>query len=154
MQITSCWNVAINASYHIQENWTFNWIIRTVKKKWADVSISLPQLRTGLSESWKLCLNLWAKKWLKSSLNLVDNLTLGLWQLKTVLPEGRMKFKSVFLKIFKLFELRILLPSLFYLINAEEKRIYTLLWIEEYYWRNIISISCVIFTHRSRNDPE
>ena len=48
-----------------------------------------------LSESWKLCLNLCSQRWLKPNLNLVNNLTLlGLWQLKTVLSEGRMKFKS------------------------------------------------------------
>ena len=77
----------------------------------------------GLSESWKLYLNLCSRRWLKPSLNLVNNLTpLGLWQLKTVLPEGRMKFKSVFLKIFKLSELRIFRSSLFHSITAEGKK--------------------------------
>ena len=91
--------------------------------KWADVSISLPQPQIGLSESWKLCLNLCSRRWLKPNLNLVNNLTpLGLWQLKTVLPEGRMKFKSVFLKIFKLSELRIFRSSLFHSITAEGKK--------------------------------
>ena len=108
------------------------------RRKWADVSISLPQLHVCLSESWKLCLNLYSRRWLKRNLNLVNNLSpLGLWQLKTVLPEGRMKFKSVFLKIFKLSELRIFRSSLFHLITAEGKRnlkrIHALLWIEEYY---------------------
>ena len=71
-------------------------------------------------------------RWLKPNLNLVHNLTsLGLWQLKTVLPEERMKFKSVFLKIFKLSELRrfrsslytlnLSRSSLFYSINAKGK---------------------------------
>ena len=40
----------------------------------------------------------------------------------TVLPEGRIKFKSVFLKIFKFSELRILSPSLFHSISAEGKK--------------------------------
>ena len=75
-----------------------------------------------LSKSWKLCLNLCSRRWLKPNLNLVNNLTpLGLWQLKVVLAEGRMKFKNVFLKIFKLSELRIFRPSLFHLITAEGK---------------------------------
>ena len=93
------------------------------RRKWPDVSVSLPQLQIGLSESWKLCLNLCSRRWLKPNLNLVNNLTpLGLWQLKTVLPEGRMKFKSVFLKIFKLSELQIFMSSLFHLITAEGKK--------------------------------
>ena len=76
-----------------------------------------------LSESWKLCLNLCSQRWLKPNLNLVNNLTpLGLWQLKTVLTEGRKMFKSVFLKIFKLSELRIFRSSLFHSITAEEKK--------------------------------
>ena len=92
-------------------------------RKWADVSISLPQLHIRLSEYWKLCLNLCSWRWLKPNLNLGNNLTpFGLWQLKTVLPEGRMKFKSVFLKIFKLSELRIFRSSLFHSITAEGKK--------------------------------
>ena len=109
-------------------------------RKWTDVSISLPQLQIGLSESWKLCLNLRSRRWLKPNLNLVNNLTpLGLWQLKTVLPEGRMKFKSVLLKIFKLSESRIKIL----------KEI--MLYFEQ---TNIISISCVVCTHRSGNNIE
>ena len=93
------------------------------RRKWADVSISLPQLHIGLGKSWNLCLNLCSRRWLKPNLDLVNNLTpLGLWQLKTVLPEGRMKFKSVFLKIFKLSKLQIFGSSLFHLITAEEKK--------------------------------
>ena len=97
--------------------------LRKWRRKWADVSVSLLRLQIGLSESWKLCLNLCLRRWLKSNLNLVNNVThLGLWQLKTVLPEGRMKYKSVFLKIFKLFELQILRCSLFDSITAEGKK--------------------------------
>ena len=44
---------------------------------------------------------------------------MGLWQLKIVLSEGRMKFKIVFLKIFKLSELRMFRSSLFHSITAE-----------------------------------
>ena len=108
------------------------------RRKWADASVSLPQLQIRLSESWKLRLNFCSQRWLKPNLNLVNNLTpLGLRQLKTVLPEGHMKFKSVFLKIFNLFELRIFRSSLFHSIPQKEKRNfeinYALLWIKEYY---------------------
>ena len=93
------------------------------RRKWADVSISLAQLQIGLSESWKLCLNLCSRRWLKSNLNLVNNLTpLILWQLKTVLPEERMKFKIVLLKIFKFSELQVFRSSLFHSITAEGKK--------------------------------
>ena len=58
--------------------------------------------------------------WVKANFNIVNNLTpLGLWQLKIVLSEGRMKFKIVFLKIFKLSELRMFRSSLFHSITAE-----------------------------------
>ena len=93
------------------------------RRKWADFSISLPQLQIALSESWKLCLNLCSRRWLKPYLNLGNNLTsLGLWQLKTVLPEGLVKFKSVLLKMFKLSELWIFRSSLFHSITAEGKK--------------------------------
>ena len=52
------------------------------RRKWSDVSISLPQPQIGLSESCKLYLNLYSGRWFKPNLNLVNNLTpLGLWQL-------------------------------------------------------------------------
>ena len=115
------------------------------RRKWADVSISLPQLQIGLSESWKLCLNLCSRRWLKPNLNLVNNLTpLGLWQLKVVLPEGRMKFKSVFLEMFELSELRMFSSSLFHSITAEGKRNFerncALLWIEVYYYYFVLYV--------------
>ena len=115
------------------------------RRKRADVSISLPQLRIGLIESWKLCLNLCSRRWLKSNLNLVNNLTpLGLWQLKVVLPEGRMKLKSFFLEMLELFELRMFSSSLFHSITAEGKRNFerncALLWIEVYYYYFVLYV--------------
>ena len=74
-------------------------------------------------ESWKQCSNLCSRRWRKPNLNLVNNLTrFELWQLKTVLPEGRMKFKSVFLEMFKLSELQIFMSSLLHSITAEGKK--------------------------------
>ena len=52
------------------------------RKKWIADSTSLPQLHIGLIESWKLCLNLCSRKWLRPSRILVIYLTpIGLWQL-------------------------------------------------------------------------
>ena len=125
------------------------------RRKWADVSISLPQLKIGLSEAWKLCLNWCSRRWLKPNLNLVNNLTpLGLWQSKTLLPDGRMEFKSVFWKIFKFSELWIFRSSLFHLINAEGKKGILKEIMFYFEQRNIIRISCVVCTHRSGNNIE
>ena len=94
-------------------------------RKWAKVPISLPQLQTGLSESWKPRLNLCSRRWLKPSLNLVINLTLhGLWQLKTLFPEGCINFRRIFLKTFKLSELRIFRSNLFHSITKEGKKVF------------------------------
>ena len=100
---------------------SFKWLGEW-RKKWTDISISLPHFQIGLSKSQKLCLNLCSRRWLKLNLNLVKNLTpFGLWQLKTVLPEGHMKFQFVFLKIIKLSELRIFGSRLFHSVTAEGK---------------------------------
>ena len=102
------------------------------RRKWTDLSISLPQLQIGLNESWKLCLNLCLGWWLEPNLNLVNkSVTLGLWQLKTVLPEGRIIFKSIFLKIFKLSELRILGPVCSIRLQQKEKGILKKIWAKE-----------------------
>ena len=47
---------------------------------------------------------------------------MGIWQLKTVLPEARMKFEKVFVKIFKPTELQIFRSSLFHSITPEGKK--------------------------------
>ena len=87
--------------------------------------MSWPQLRIGLNESRKPWLNLCSQRWPRPSPSLVSNLTLnltlGLWQLKTLFPEGRTNFKSLFLKIFKFSELCIFWSSLFYSITTEKK---------------------------------
>ena len=88
--------------------------------------MSWPQLQIGLNEPRKPCLNLCSQRWLRPSLTLVSNLTLnltlGLWQLKALFPEGRTDFKSFFLNIFKFSELCIFWSSLF------QKLCFTLNW--------------------------
>ena len=69
------------------------------RRKCAVDSISKPQLQNGFKESWKLCLNLCSRKWLKPSRSLVINLIpLGLWQLKRLLADGLISFRILFLK--------------------------------------------------------
>ena len=84
--------------------------------------MSWPRLQVGLSESRKPCLNLCSWRWLRPILSLVSNsIPLGLWNLKTLFPEGRINFKSFFLQINKFSELLIFWPSLFHSITTEGK---------------------------------
>ena len=109
-----------------------------------------------------ICLNLFSVKWLRTSLNLVCNLTpLGLSHLKTLLPEGSMDFKSLFLKIIRSSVLHIFWSSLFHSITTEGKKIlkkcFILNWgillvflvlyglIEIGYWIDILEIGFWIF---------
>ena len=99
------------------------------RRKWADVSMSWPQLQTGLSESRRPCWNLCSQRWLRPSLSLVSNLTsLRLWHLKTLFLQGRINFKSFFLKIFRFYELHIFWFSLFHSITTEGKK---------EFWKNV-----------------
>ena len=80
--------------------------------------MSLPQQQIGFKQSRKLCLNLWARRWLKPNLSLVISfIPIGLWQLKV----GRMNCKILFLKRAKLSELLILLSRLFHSITVDGK---------------------------------
>ena len=61
----------------------------------------------GFTQSWKQCLNLWSRRWLKPSHNLVINFTpFGLRQLKKEFALGRMNFRILLLKILRLSELQ------------------------------------------------
>lgn len=92
-----CDVILIDVSHNIQVFRSFIWITSKVQKKWAYFIISLAQLLIGLSESWKLCLNLCLRRWPKPILNLVHNvIRFGLWQLKTSLPEGHNELQKIF----------------------------------------------------------
>ena len=52
-------------------------------RKWVEVSVSWSQLQIGLTQSWKLCLNLWSFKWFNPSLILVRNFNLLLLSILT-----------------------------------------------------------------------
>ena len=123
--------------------------------KWVDVSIFWPQQQIELSESRKPYLNLCSQRWIIPSVSLVSNLIpLELWHLKILFPEGHINFKSFFLKINKFSELLIFWSGLFHSITTEGKNefckknmFYFELW-------NSISISCVVWSHRSKNNIE
>ena len=75
------------------------WRLGQWRKKCAVVSISLPQSHNGFRVSWKQCLNLWSRRWLRPSRNLVGSLIpYGLWILKILFVQGRIKFSRFFLK--------------------------------------------------------
>ena len=93
------------------------------RRKCAVDSISKLQLQNGFKESWKLCLNLCPRKWLKPSHSLVINLIpLGLWWLKRLLADGLINFRTLFLKILKLLEFLMLWSSLFHSIIVDRKK--------------------------------
>ena len=92
------------------------------RRKYAVDSIPKPQLQNGFKESWKLCLNLCSRKWLKPSRSLVSNLIpLGLWQLKR-LSDGLINFRILFLRILKLLEFLMLWSNLFHSIIVDRKK--------------------------------
>ena len=92
-------------------------------RKCAVDSISKPQLQNSFKESWKVCLNLCSRKWLKSSRSLVINLIpLGLWQLKKLLVDGLINFRILFLKKLRLLEFLMLWSSLLHSIIADGKK--------------------------------
>ena len=69
------------------------------RKKWAEGSISWPQLHEGFILSWTLCLNSCSLQWLRPSLSLVISfIPLGLWQSKKGIWGISYEIKYFFLK--------------------------------------------------------
>ena len=69
------------------------------RKKYVFASTSRPHEQIGFKVSWKLCLNLCSRKWLRSRLSLARYLiTLLLWQLKTLFADGLINFTNSFWK--------------------------------------------------------
>ena len=92
------------------------------RRQWVVISISIPQLKIGFNESWKLCLNLLSRRWLKPNLNLVSNFTpLGLRQLMMLFEDVCMNCNIFLLKIEKLSEFLILLSRLFHSLTMDRK---------------------------------
>ena len=85
-------------------------------------STSKTQLQTGFNISWKLCLNLCSRKWLRSKWSLAMSL-IPLWfsKLKTLLEVGLMNFMILFIKTLKLLPFLMLWSRLFHSITTEGK---------------------------------
>ena len=93
------------------------------RRKYTVDSISKLQLQNGFKESWKLCLNLCLRKWLKRNHSLVINLIpWGFWHLKRLLADGLINFRLFFLKILKLLEFFMLWSSLFHSVIVDGKK--------------------------------
>ena len=76
----------------------------------------------GYNESWKLCLNLRSRKWLRPTSTLVTCL-IPLWfsQLKAILWVRLTNFRILFLKTLKLLTFQMLPSIVFHSITAEGK---------------------------------
>ena len=98
------------------------WKLGQWRKKCFVISVSLPQSHDGFRVSWKQCLNLCSRRWLKPSRNLIRSLIPdGLWVLKILFAKGLIKFSRFFLKIERLPEFLILQSRLFNSDTAEGK---------------------------------
>ena len=85
------------------------------------VSTSFPQLQSGLSVSWKLCLNLCLRRWLSPSSSLASSFTpIGFWQPKILFTVDLMNLRIFDLKILSISELPMLESNLFHLIMVDE----------------------------------
>ena len=89
-------------------------------------SISRLQEHTGFIHSWKLCLNLFSFKWLKSRCKWVNGFNLyGSWMLKILLCTGQIKDDNLLLKI------RLVLSSLHWYLDWANYLQYRENWIPE-----------------------
>ena len=115
------YEIVINIFYDAQKSKSFSNIRGAVKKIAVD-SIIKPPLQNRSKESWKLCLNLFSRKWLRLSRSFVINLIpLELSLLEKLLADGLQNFRILFLKILKLPELLILWSSLFHSMLTKRK---------------------------------
>ena len=81
-RFTEILEIIINVFYGARESISVIYMGQR-RRKFAVDSISKPQLQNWFKESWKICLNLCSRKWLKLSRSLVINLIpLELWQFK------------------------------------------------------------------------
>ena len=89
---------------------------------WKLVSTSFPQLQSGLSVWWKLCLNLYSRRWLNQSRSLVSSFTpLRLSQPKILLPVGLTNLRILDLKMLCVSEFRMLESNLIHSIMVDVK---------------------------------
>lgn len=72
---SDCFFLQLSHHYFLWYSGKLIFHLRWGRSKWADISMSVPQLQVGLIGSRKLCLNSCSRRWLKPSLILVNNLT-------------------------------------------------------------------------------
>ena len=111
---SNLWSILVGLSGYVQHSLLYRgqWM-----KKWITDSTSLPQLHTGLIDSWKLCLNLCSCKLLNPSrILLLCLIPIGLWQWWKELEESHLNFIISFLKTSKLSHFRRPTFNLFHLI--------------------------------------
>ena len=110
------------------------------RKKCIVDSISLPNSHKGFKVSWKQCLNLCSWRWLKPRRNLVNSLfPMGLWISKILLEQGRMKFRSFFLKVIEVCwvsNVEVKLVSIWY--SRRKKWVFKIIMFY-FYWRDAIA---------------
>ena len=94
-----------------------------VKKENVFVSTSRPHKQNGFKVSWKLCLNLCSRKWLRPRCSLVRHLIPSqLWQLNSLFGDGLINFNKFFLKVLRLVTLRRLGSNLFHAMTVDGKK--------------------------------
>ena len=87
------------------------------------VSTSRPHKQNGFRVSWKLCLNLCSRKWLRPRRSLVRYLIpLQLWQLETLFGDGLINFNKFFLKTLRSAALRRLVSNLLHSVTVDGKK--------------------------------
>ena len=105
------------------------------RRKWKVVSTSFPQLQSGLSVSWKLCLNLCSRRWLSPSRSLVSSFTpIGLWQPKILFAVGLMNLRIFYLKTLSVSELRMSESNLFHSVMVHAKYEFLKNWCFTLIW--------------------
>ena len=101
----------------------WRWKFGQWRRKCFVVSVPLPQLHIGSTESWKLCLNLCSFRWLNPILNLVRYLIpRGLWILKILFGKGLIKSRICFLKTWNESAFFTKQSNLFHSVIAEGKK--------------------------------
>ena len=92
------------------------------RSSWKLVSTSFPQLQSGLSVCWKLCLNLCYRRWVNPSRSIVSSFTpLRLWRPKILLPDGLINLRILDLKMLRVSEFRMLESNLIHSVMVDVK---------------------------------
>ena len=127
------------------------WKLAQWRKKYIIVSVSFSQPHNRFRVSWNQCLNLSSQRWRRLRRNLVRSLVpYGLWILKILFAQGRIKFGRFLLKFGRFSEFLIFQSSLFHSDIVEGKNEF----LKKFFYmncRNIIAMSGFIKSIQVRN---